>query len=58
MLTKFTNIIKQRNLIIENDKVIVGLSGGPDSVCLFYLLCKLKEQLNFDIIAAHLDHGL
>lgn len=57
MFIKFLNIIQENNLIKENDKVIVGLSGGPDSVCLFYLLCKFKEQFKFDLIAAHLDHG-
>lgn len=57
MLSKFITIIEQGNLINENDKIILGLSGGPDSVCLLYLLCKLREQLKFDIVAAHLDHG-
>lgn len=57
MLTKFITVIEQGNLISEHDKIIVGLSGGPDSVCLFFLLCQLKKQLNVDLIAAHLDHG-
>jgi tRNA(Ile)-lysidine synthase len=40
-----------------NSTVIVGFSGGPDSVCLLHLICKLKSELNIRVIAAHLDHG-
>lgn len=36
--------------------MIVGFSGGPDSVCLLTLLSKLAPKLNLTIIAAHLDH--
>lgn len=57
MLKRFISVIEESNLINENDKIIVGLSGGPDSVCLFYLLCTLREHIKFDITAAHLDHG-
>ena len=37
------NIIKN-NLIKNNDKVIIGVSGGPDSMCLLYSLITLKEK--------------
>jgi tRNA(Ile)-lysidine synthase len=37
--------------------IIVGFSGGPDSVCLLHLLAQLKDTMNLKIIAAHLDHG-
>lgn len=42
--------------IHPNSTLIVGLSGGPDSVCLLTLLSKLQSKLNLKIIAAHLDH--
>lgn len=56
MFEEFKKNIKHKNLIKATDKIIVGLSGGPDSVCLFHLLCKLKNELNFEIVAAHLNH--
>ena len=40
----------------NNTTIIVGLSGGPDSVCLLHLLAQQKKQLNIQLIAAHLDH--
>lgn len=49
------NIIKY-NLIENNDRVVVGASGGPDSMCLLYSLNKLKQELNFEIIVAHVNH--
>ncbi len=42
--------------IPANTTLIVGFSGGPDSVCLLTLLHELTPQLNIKIIAAHLDH--
>ena len=45
-----------KSYIKPNSTLIVGFSGGPDSVCLLILLAKLQQQLNLTIIAAHLDH--
>lgn len=43
--------------LIPDSTIIIGFSGGPDSVCLLHLLAQLKEQMNLKLIAAHLDHG-
>lgn len=40
----------------KNSTIIIGLSGGPDSIYLLHLLFNYKEQLNITIIAAHIDH--
>ncbi len=50
--------IKEFRLIDKGDKVIVGISGGPDSVVLLFLLNSLRKELGFTIHLAHLDHGL
>lgn len=42
--------------IVPNSTLIVGLSGGPDSVCLLHLLASLQNSYNLTIIAAHLNH--
>ena len=38
--------------------VIVGFSGGPDSVCLLHFLRHLSQKKHFEIIALHVNHGL
>lgn len=55
----FNNIysfIENNHLITANSTIIIGLSGGPDSVFLTYLLNALKEHYNITLIAVHLDH--
>ena len=51
------NIIEY-DLIKSGDRVLVGLSGGADSVCLLTVLNELKEKLNFELAAMHINHGL
>lgn len=47
------------NVLIEpNEKVLTAFSGGADSVCLLYVLNLLKEEIGFELFAAHLNHGL
>ena len=49
--------INDKKLLSPGTTVIVGFSGGPDSLFLLLLLVHLKEHYNLTIIAAHLDHG-
>lgn len=51
-------VISDNLLIEQSDKVLVAFSGGADSVCLLYILNSLKEELNFELFAAHLNHSL
>lgn len=52
----FLNTIKENNLIEKGDKIVVGVSGGPDSITLLYCLNKYKEKLGCEIITAHINH--
>ncbi len=57
MLEKFVlDYIKRNNLIVEGDKILVAVSGGPDSMCLLDILYKLKDILKIDISVAHVNH--
>ena len=50
--------INKYGLLKKGDKVIIGVSGGSDSVCLLYVLNRLSKKLKFNIHIAHLDHML
>jgi len=58
IINKVKHALRQYNLISKGDKIIVGVSGGPDSVCLLYILNSLKEELSFRLYVVHLDHML
>lgn len=42
----------------ENPKMLVGVSGGPDSVCLLHILDQLRDSLGVRLHVAHLNHML
>lgn len=48
--------IEKNNLIEKGDVIILGLSGGPDSVCLFDILLELSTEMDFQIHGAHVNH--
>lgn len=57
MLEKIERFIKKKKLIEDGDKLIVGVSGGADSVCLLILLHKLfKEKI--ELVVVHINHGI
>ncbi len=55
---KVLSTINKYNLIENGDKIVLGLSGGPDSVCLLHILYRLKEKLDIEVYAAHLNHQI
>lgn len=50
--------IKEYGLVSGGEKVLVAVSGGPDSVCMLKVLHGLKDILKIQLHAAHLDHCL
>lgn len=57
-MNNFQETIKKYNLIRQGDKILIGVSGGPDSLALLLKLFSLKSKLSLDLHIAHLDHGL
>ena len=49
-------LIQKEYLLQKGMHVIVGLSGGPDSVCLFDMLCRLAEELALQLYPVHVNH--
>ena len=58
LFREILNINKKYNLIENNDNIVVGFSGGPDSVFLVEMLKKLQHFFNFKIYLVHINHLL
>lgn len=57
MLDQLKAAIARQALIARGDRVLVACSGGPDSLALLHGLWRLQDELEFEVAAAHLDHG-
>ena len=53
---KVLETIQKHQMIEDGDKVIIGVSGGPDSMTLLNVLNNLKEKLNINLYVAHINH--
>ncbi|WP_084604238.1 tRNA lysidine(34) synthetase TilS [Sporanaerobacter acetigenes] len=58
MEDKILNTIKKHNLIENGDNVLVGVSGGPDSMALLYALLSIQTEISFSLYIAHVNHGV
>ena len=50
--------IEKYNMIEAGSQVIVGISGGGDSVCLLFLLSKYQKRRPFHLLGIHVNHGI
>ncbi|HIT90303.1 MAG TPA: tRNA lysidine(34) synthetase TilS [Candidatus Merdenecus merdavium] len=58
MIGQVFEFVNKYHMIHSGDKVIVGVSGGADSVCLLFVLMELKKDLDFEVMVVHVNHGL
>jgi len=56
--SRVSQFIRNNHLFLDTMKLLVAVSGGPDSVCLLLVLMKLHDELGFDLHIAHLNHKL
>lgn len=62
LINKVKKTIISKKMIDNNDRIVVGISGGPDSVCLFHVLIELKpilekeHNISYELIACHINH--
>jgi len=50
--------IREQDLLAGQDRLLVAVSGGADSVCLLHVLASLQKELGISLHVAHLDHQL
>ena len=55
---KVRRFIRENRLVSSQEKLVVAVSGGPDSVCLLYVLVNLQQELGITLHIAHLNHQL
>ena len=56
MNNKVIETIKKYNLIEQGDKIVLGVSGGPDSISMLNILNEIKDEYKFEIYVAHINH--
>lgn len=57
-MKKIRDFIEKHQLIIPEDHIIAGISGGADSVCLFFVLLDIRARQGVPFTAVHVNHGL
>lgn len=57
-MQKVFEYIESNRMIRANDKVIVGVSGGADSICLLFVLMEYQKRMPFSLAAVHVEHGV
>ncbi|MBM2802332.1 MAG: tRNA(Ile)-lysidine synthase [Deltaproteobacteria bacterium] len=55
---RISNYSQTQGLILSGDRILVAVSGGPDSVALLRLLVELRDEFQLDLEVAHLQHGM
>lgn len=58
MLDKVRATIKKYNMLSMGDSIVIGVSGGADSVCLTDVLNSLKDEYSLDITLVHINHNI
>ena len=56
LIKEMKNTIEKHRLIEEGERIVVGLSGGPDSLAMTHALLTLRENMGIDVIAVHINH--
>lgn len=58
MIKKVLQHIERNNIFQNGDSVILGVSGGADSICMLYVLQEISALLNLKLIAVHVNHHI
>ena len=55
---KMEEFIRREQLLEMGDRVVLGVSGGADSVCMMELFAAIREAWQLELLVVHVHHGL
>lgn len=55
---KVFSFMEEHCMLNSHDKVVAGISGGADSVCLLFVLLEYRKRLPFSLAVVHVNHGI
>lgn len=58
MIEKVRNYMQLHHMIEKGDRIVLGVSGGADSVALLLALNQLKEEMEAELFVVHINHGI
>ncbi|MDF2541910.1 MAG: hypothetical protein K0S47_1628 [Herbinix sp.] len=58
MIQKVTEFIKENSLVMKGDRIVLGVSGGADSVCLLHVLNEVAKEYMLTLVVVHVHHGI
>lgn len=58
MINKVLNYVTSNKILTDGDSVLLGVSGGADSICLLSILNQLKTELNLHLSVVHINHHI
>ncbi|MCD7739495.1 MAG: tRNA lysidine(34) synthetase TilS [Lachnospiraceae bacterium] len=58
MTQKVLDYIRKQHMLTGGEKVLVGLSGGADSVALLHFLISIQQKYSLGLVAVHVNHGI
>ena len=58
MWRKVEKYMEQYHMIKRGDRIVLGVSGGADSISLFFVMVGLCKKYNIDIVVVHVNHGI
>lgn len=56
LLERFKEYLIKENLIEKGDSILLAVSGGPDSLAMLDLFCRIKDEYNLNLLVFHLNH--
>lgn len=58
MIKKVLKYVEKNKMLHNNDKVVLGVSGGADSVCLLFVMLEIKPIYHLELYVVHVNHGI